>query len=87
MISFELVHIKWIDSEMMNEWVDVATLNKTFSEIHSIGLLIDQNEQGYILAGSYDPENNSINAVQFIPRQCVSKINPLSLLKVLVDHG
>jgi hypothetical protein len=84
MIGYEIVHIKWVDSEVLNEWTDAKSLKPSFDELHSIGFLIDQGPEGYLVAGMVDPETASINAIQFIPKGCVKKITPLTLLKALV---
>lgn len=84
MIGLELVHIKWIDSEVSNEWSVIGELSHSFDEIHSVGFLIDQTEQGYVLAGMWDVETCSINAIQFIPKGCVTKVTSLCLLKKMM---
>jgi hypothetical protein len=80
MSPLKLVHIRWIDSEVAADWTDLADIDRVFDPIESVGFLINENEEGYTLAGMAAPETDCYNNLQYIPRGCVKKVTPLCLL-------
>lgn len=82
MKCMEVVHLIWVDSESSNEWTAIDDLNEPLTEIHSVGMLIHQDDERYVLAVSYDPDTMSGNGIMYIPRAAVKKITPVCAIKV-----
>lgn len=71
MRTVEVVHVKWIDSEAFNDWCPITEMPNTFTTIHTIGMLIHQSSDMYLISSTYDVEVDSINASIAIPAKCV----------------
>jgi hypothetical protein len=77
----EVMHLIWIDSESTNEWTEVSNLNSKLTEIHSVGFLVHQDKERYVLAVSYDSDNDAANGIMYIPKKAVKKVRPLCAIK------
>lgn len=73
----ELVVIKWIDSETEDGWGELAPA-EPFSENMSVGYLVSQEPDRYVLAADYDQESDHFNRVIRIPRCCVTKLKTIT---------
>jgi len=80
--SLEVVHIEWIDSEAINQWSSILEIDQEFHVIHTVGMLIHQDADRYLIAAAYEPENVEVNAAIWIPRACVRKVTPLCQLNL-----
>ena len=78
----KIVHMIWIDSQAMNEWTDVKELNDALKDLHAVGFLIHTDKERYVLSISFDPDTDSANCIQYIPKKCVKKIRVLGSVKV-----
>lgn len=72
-----VVHIEWVDSEAINRWQEVMELDHEHMTIHTVGMLIHKDADTYLIASSYDPDLDSINAAIWIPAGCVRKVRTL----------
>ncbi len=81
--NFSIVVIKWIDSSapMDSGWQevdDVADIKFNPLEVHSIGYLLDANDQRIVICNSYfqqDPPSTSISCLGLISIPRVSAIS------------
>lgn len=78
----DVIHLTWIDSESLNEWTAKSDLLDPFTEMHSVGLLVNENDERYVLAVSYDPDGESANAIMYIPKRAVRKVRRLCTIKM-----
>lgn len=78
----EVVHLVWIDSQTTGEWTKRKHFRRPLDEIHSVGLLLHQDKEKYVLAVSWDPTTKRQNATMEIPANCVKKVRPLGAIKV-----
>lgn len=78
----EVVHLIWVDSQTTSAWTKRKYFRRIpLDEIHSVGLLIHQDKEKYVLAISYDSVSNKANAVMEIPARCVRKVRPLGAIR------
>lgn len=82
MNSLTVVHLTWIDSESINEWCELEELNYSFSEVHSVGILIFEDEEKFILSVSYDAASDSANGIMLIPKAAVRKVETLCTIQM-----
>lgn len=73
----DVIHLTWIDSETVTGWSEVIDLKYTLKEIHSVGLLIHEDEEKFVVAVSYDEETDSANGIMYIPKCAVRKAETL----------
>lgn len=78
----EVVYITWMDSQASNTWEKISEIEKKFDTIHSVGFLVHQDEEMYLLAVSVDPGSELVNAYMQIPAKCVLKVKPMGVLKL-----
>lgn len=78
----EVIHCVWIDSESDNSWRPLEELDEAMTEIHSVGFLVHQDFERYVLAVSFDPDTQSANGIMHIPRAAVKKVKPVCAIKV-----
>lgn len=76
----EMVLLRWIDSEAEVGWGEISQgpLHKNYS----IGFIIDQTLEVYVLAADYDPENDHFNRVMRIPRECVKEVRVITVIPI-----
>lgn len=74
------VYLRWLDSEASNEWTDIDDISDELELTESVGWLIKETEQFYLVALSYDEGTNSINNYKKIPRCAV--VGRLKILKI-----
>jgi hypothetical protein len=77
----ELVFVKWIDSESLIGWEALASFGQEFQCNLSVGFLIGEDDEKYILAADYDPECLNVNRVIRIPKSCVRKLRTVTLIR------
>lgn len=76
----ELVYVTWIDSECEIGWESADAVLKPFEVNHSVGFLIAQDEEKYVLVGDFDPETRHHNRFIRIPKVCVKKFRLVTYL-------
>jgi len=77
----EIVLIKWIDSETGDGWQESPDSLKLEENI-SVGYLIRQDLDIFLLAADYDPECDQFNRLMWIPRGCVTKLRVLTYIPI-----
>lgn len=77
-----IVHVSWVDSETIAEWHGLGDLSHELGEIQTVGMLIHQDKECYLIASTYDGTTDSINAAIYIPRECVRTVRPLGTVKI-----
>lgn len=77
----EVIHVVWVDSEAFNDWTEIEEAIEPLGETHSVGFVVDRNRDFVLLACSYDPETNSVNAAMKIPQKAIKRIKHLCLIK------
>lgn len=85
MRTLEVVHLTWVDSEALNSWTSVTDIREELKLIHTIGMLIHQGHEMYIVSSTYDPDSDHINAAIFIPVKCVRSVKTLSVVHLDED--
>ena len=78
-MSPKIMLVKWIDSEASNSWTEVEKMSMDFHVIESIGHLVNESKDGIALAVSWDSENNSAVAIQYIPHVCIMELQEIEL--------
>lgn len=78
----EIVYVRWIDSESGSGWTECGEFLAPLTYCHSVGFLIHQDAEKYVLANSYDPETDSANATMTIPRVAVKKVKVLGAAQI-----
>ena len=76
-----LVIIEWGDAWSGSHWVDLNHDVARASKIISVGYLMEENKDGYLITGRVDRDNNDVGNRSFIPRGMVQKITRLKKLK------
>lgn len=82
MKTLVVYHVTWIDSEAINTWHELFELSNDLEEIHTVGILVHEDEQKYLLALSYAPDVESINAAMWIPKGSVKRVKKLCTIKM-----
>jgi len=78
----ELVMVSWIDSEAQVGWSECSDSLSDFQLNHSVGYLIGQDPDKYVLAADYDPEGDHFNRVMRIPRVCVKNLRTITIIPI-----
>ncbi len=81
----KVVELRWIDSTAINEWSEIADLTHEHDEIVTVGMLIHQDRDTYLIASTYDSEQDSINAAIWIPAACVRKVRVIGTVAIKTD--
>ena len=77
---FNAVYVRWVDSEHETEtWKQIEDLHDELHVLDSFGILIKETDKLLALAVSYDRENETACAIQFIPKACIIEIREGSL--------
>ena len=67
-IKLLIVEIHWVDSMGLNDWVEPDSLNEVSNTIETIGYLINETEDAYIVSSSRVKETEEVNAPIKIPK-------------------
>ncbi len=67
----KVVHVTWLDSEAFSEWLEVDSMSHGMDTVHTVGFLIFETPDAYLIASSFDHGTKSVNAGIWIPRVCV----------------
>lgn len=78
---FEVVHLIWKDSSASIGWDGLKDLDKKLENTHTVGLLLHQDGDMYVIASSYDPSTDTSNARMVIPRAAVVEVRALCTIK------
>ena len=81
MKSIEVVHIKWVDIQVINEWTEVTSI-KPLDILHAVGFFLHQSPEMYVLCVGYDGETNCANGIMSIPASCVKEVKSLCAIKI-----
>lgn len=79
---FKVVHVTWVDSDAVNEWTPIKEVDGKMQPTHSVGLLVHQDAECYVLSTSFDATTSSINAFIRIPSRAVTSARILCSLNL-----
>lgn len=68
-----IIFLEWIDAESEVGWDDVDHFSSDLNTVFTVGFLVYEDKQKYVVATSYDPINEHYNCVIKIPRAWVVK--------------
>jgi hypothetical protein len=75
----KLVCIHWIDSCSTDDWTDLDEIDLNPAEVISVGIVIKEDEHGFILATNIDTSNKHAS--------CLMRITLSSIVKVITLGG
>lgn len=81
-MKLQIVHIQWVDSEAIAEWEELHVLKHEMEVVETVGLLVHQDKDCYLVASAYDNERKAINAAIWIPKCAVKNIRDLGHIKI-----
>lgn len=77
----EFFFVKWMDAVSVDDWSDrTEAQNTDLVEVHSVGILIYQDETKITLALNHDIDNDKCSCVMTIPTGMIvsmQKLNPI----------
>lgn len=74
------VYIKWLDSEAAATWEDIDTISDSLDITETVGWLVKETNQFYLVALSFDRATNSVICFKKIPR--VAVVGRIKYLKI-----
>ncbi len=80
--ALEVVNIRWVDSETLTEWTELSGLKYESEMIETVGFLIHQDSDVYLIASTFDKTTDSINAAIWIPKSAVREVKSLGMVIV-----
>lgn len=80
--SLKIVHVQWIDANATCAWTEVSEIGRSSELTHTVGFLIEETDQMLIVAATYDPSTNAINAYMHIPQVCVKECRKLCQIRI-----
>lgn len=80
----ELIYIKWVDIEVDSGWDTMEDALLPLEEIHSVGYLVAQDLDTYVLAADYDPELETFNRTMKIPRSNVRRLRTVTIIPLKI---
>jgi hypothetical protein len=64
--------IIWEDAVSIDEWTSMSDINiDKPTLIHTVGLLVEENDKRLAVAVNYDDENESVSCVMIIPKNMI----------------
>lgn len=68
---------KWIDACSFDDWTDRSTSDTPPPEIHSVGILVLQDEKYIVLALNHDTVNDKLSSLMTIPCGMIKSLRKL----------
>lgn len=81
----KIVYVEWIDSTTEVGW-DSETKDKIETTI-SVGILIKETEDAYVIANSYDPDTQENNGRIYIPHFAIKKARTLCQIQMKTNSA
>jgi len=78
----KVVHVIWKDSTASNEWTEIDEVGHELDTTNSVGFLISDDGDFFLLALSYDRETDSINCYKKIPKVAVVAIKTIAYVSI-----
>lgn len=76
----EIVYILWVDSEAEVGWEEVPSEVPPFECNRTVGFLLSEDMEKYVVAGDYDQENDHSNRRMSIPKVAVKKFRTVTIV-------
>lgn len=73
----KLVAIHWVDSCSTDDWTDLEEIDLNPAEVISVGIVIKEDEHGYILATNIDTSNKHASCLMRITLSSIVKVTTL----------
>ena len=67
------VYLEWEDPESIDEWCEWDKIPNKLARIYSIGFIIKETKDMYVMALNVDPRNKSSSCTMLIPKKLVLK--------------
>ena len=67
------IYLEWQDPESHDAWDEWDKIPTTLATIYSIGFIIKETKDMYVLALNVDPRNKSCSCTMLIPKKLVIK--------------
>lgn len=82
MTHAKVVWISWLDSSAHHGW-DAYERLEGMPETYTSGILVEECEDHFAIAHSYDPDSNEFNGLIRIPRAAVIKARTLCTIQMM----
>lgn len=82
MTSAQVVWVSWLDSSTLTGW-DAYERIKKLPETYTCGIMVDEVDDHYVIAHSFDPDSNEFNGIIRIPFAAVTKARTLCTIQLM----
>lgn len=76
----QVVLVEWIDADVNNSWIAKEEIDHEFIPNVTIGFLLHQDKNQYVISSTYDPEGEYYNATIRIPSAWVIRVETISTM-------
>lgn len=83
----ELVFLMWVDSESEIGWDDPSESLRPFELNRSVGFLVDQDLDKFVIAADFDHETGHFNRRMRIPKACVRTFRQITIIPLSQKKG
>jgi hypothetical protein len=77
----KIVSLAWVDSETNDGWTPVDETTAKIGQTYTVGFLVRESADMFLIAHSFDPATNSVNGLISIPKLVVYDLKEIGKVK------